>query len=903
MTDDLDQQEAEIRAGFEEAVALSDAKREEYLAAIDDEIVRERLRALLAADARPTANYLQAPHADGPSHIGDYELLRLLGRGGMGVVMLAYTEKPSPRLVAIKLIGGPGQDSDSLERFHAEQQALTRVDHPGIARILDSGETEDGTPYLAMEYVRGEPITRYCDRRRLPVEARCRLMIQSLEAIQHAHQKGILHRDLKPANILVTERDGKPTPKLIDFGLARAISGQLAEMRPTQPGAVLGTLLYMSPEQADPEGQDVDTRTDVFALGAVLHELLLGQPPIPLDRGEGALLRFHARLASGDAPGLAASAKAMPTEALAELAAHRSTSITALSRELSGDLSPIVSRATALDRVARYATASEFAADLHRYLAGEPVIARPATLAYLVTSFARRNKFMVTTVAAAILALLTGAAIAVNGLLEARRANAAAAQTNQRLEDLVARQRAVTEFSEFVQLYGDPGLEEQAPSLRQSLLGAAKLIQERWADQPRERAAVHKALGDALLVLGEPREGISHLRSAWQIAQLHANTDPTWAMAILASLSRAEREVHDLQASRLHLRQLLEFGAKSVAPANPRLASHLKAIGGALDSHENLEAAVANASDALNIMMQDVGAPALSRAERRLLGQVLFSTSLALHHDEVPGSGELLQRMEGVARDALDGDPEFAGTMLRMAENHLEMGQPRRALALANETLARLESFSLSQHWLNAQAQRVRGLALALGDDQASGERELVALREQLFDKSQTGNAQVRAAHSALSELCSRLAAANKLRPYLVASYSRWKAAIGADPNGPPWWATRGLLRDPVMLAQVLSLMEVDQAALPPARRDELLGAVLLRLGRRQAARERLEAALRAAPSASPELLADLVVAHRKTGDASGAKQIEERLIDGETRATGIAQQRWQRARAEARSH
>jgi len=898
MTDHHPNREAEIRSRFEEAVELGNAEREEYLAKVSDEIVRERLRALLAADARPTANFLQAPHADGPRHIGDYELLRLLGRGGMGVVMLGYTEKPSPRLVAIKLIGGPGQDRESLERFHAEQQALTRMDHPGIARILDSGETESGTPYTVMEYVRGETITRYCDRRRLPLDVRCHLMVQTLEAIQHAHHKGILHRDLKPANILVTERDGKPCPKLIDFGLARATAGHLAEMRPTQPGAVLGTLLYMSPEQADPEGQDIDTRTDVYALGAVLHELLVGQPPIPLDKDEGALLRFHAQLAAGAAAGLAASAKALPSETLAERAELRSASGTALLRDLRGDLSPITGKATARDRVKRYATASEFAADLRRYLAGEAVTARPATLSYVVARFAKRNRLMVTVVAAAALALVTGGGLAAAGWLKAKSANETAAETNQRLVDLVARQRAVTEFSEFVQLYADPGLDERALSLRQSLLSAAKLIDERWGEQPRERAAVQKALGDALLVLGEPAAGLAHLRAAWQVAQRHAQSDPAWAMTILASLSRAAREAHDLSASRQHLQQLLEFGAKTVTTKLPQLADHLREIGRTLDSQTDPASTVQSAARALDIMMLDLNAPTLSHVERRLLGQVLFSTSLALHHEQAPGSGELLQRMEAIARDALEGDPEFAATMLRMAENHLEMGQPERALTLANETLAQLENFSLSKHWLSAQGERVRGIALSLGDDEAAGERELLALRDRLFDKLKTANAQVRAAQGALDELCLRLAATGDLEAFLVRSYERWKARTASSPMAPRWWATSGPLKDPKMFERLLALVEADREGLPAARFHELTGALLLRLGRTESAREQLEVSLQESSAPNPELLADLTSARRKAGDNAGAEMLAERIDANCKTAEERERVRWHRAQA-----
>ncbi len=302
------------------------------------------------------------------SVIGPYKLLEQIGEGGMGVVFMAEQQEPVRRKVALKVIK-PGMDTRQvIARFEAERQALAVMDHPSIARVLDAGATDSGRPYFVMELVRGVPITTYCDENNLPVRERLELFASVCQAIQHAHTKGIIHRDIKPTNVLVTRQDGRPVVKVIDFGVAKAMGQQLTEKTLfTNFAQMIGTPLYMSPEQAEQSGVDIDTRSDIYSLGVLLYELLTGSTPVDEEQMKKAAFDEIRRIIREDEP-QTPSARISGSNTLPAIAAHRHIEPARLSRLVRGELDWIVMKALEKDRNRRYETANAFAADLLHYL-------------------------------------------------------------------------------------------------------------------------------------------------------------------------------------------------------------------------------------------------------------------------------------------------------------------------------------------------------------------------------------------------------------------------------------------------------------------------------------------------------------------------------------------------------
>ena len=388
----------------------------------------------------PTAGPAVPRSARGPATgqliAGRYQIVEAIGEGGMGAVYLARQSEPVKRDVALKLIRRGADSAQVVARFEAERQALALMDHPNIARVYDGGTTDRGEPYFVMELVHGVPITKYCDDHRLPPRDRLDLFVQVCRAVQHAHQKGIIHRDLKPGNILVTEVDGRPTTKVIDFGVAKAVNQQLTESAFTDDGVIVGTPAYMSPEQTDPATVDIDTRTDVYALGVVLYELLAGAPPITAtDFRRAAILEMLRMVREVEPEHL--STKVSRVAELPAIAARRGLDPAQLLRILRGDVDWIVLKALAKDRERRYESANGMAADILRYLADEPVAARPPSRGYRLQKFVRRNRRGVVAAGVLLLAVLAGLAgvlwqwreaVHQRGLAEIARAEAVEAQ-------------------------------------------------------------------------------------------------------------------------------------------------------------------------------------------------------------------------------------------------------------------------------------------------------------------------------------------------------------------------------------------------------------------------------------------------------------------------------------------
>jgi serine/threonine protein kinase/Flp pilus assembly protein TadD len=508
----------------------------------------------------PTLSSASSHYAaeDTPIWIGHYHLLRKLGEGGMGAVWLAEQDEPVQRQVALKLIKAAIRDPSALQRFDLERQALAVMNHPAIAKVFDAGATAEGQPYFVMEYVSGLPISLYCRQKGLTVRQRLELMIAVCEGVQHAHQKAIIHRDLKPSNILVTEIDGKPVPRIIDFGIAKALSTAPTSIETetlfTGQGVMVGTLGYMSPEQADPGTLDIDTRTDVYSLGAVLYELLTGSLPwTPKQRKNKSLYQVLHQLREQDPERPSTRLKA------AESSEHGNEQgvVQKSASSLEGDMDWIAMKAIDRDRERRYNSPLELAADLGRYLNHEPIIARPPSLLYLTGKFVRRNRLAVAFVSALALVIV---GFAITMTIERNRANREAEVSNE-----------VTKFMTNVFNISNPNQSHgNSVTARELLDKASAQIGDTGSKDPLVQARMMAAMGNTYLGLGLYKQARTMIERADAIqARLLGPESPETlvSQSRLGYLDEAEGKFVDGEKL---LRQTLAAQQKTLGPGSPQ---------------------------------------------------------------------------------------------------------------------------------------------------------------------------------------------------------------------------------------------------------------------------------------------------------------------------------------------
>jgi eukaryotic-like serine/threonine-protein kinase len=512
--------------------------------------------------------------------IGPYKLLEQIGEGGFAFVFMAEQQEPIRRKVAIKVLK-PGMDTKQvIARFESERQALALVDHPNIARVLDAGTTAAGRPYFVMELVKGVPITEFCDKNQLAPEARLRLFIDVCHAIQHAHHKGVIHRDVKPTNVLVTLHDGEPVVKVIDFGVAKALVQKLTERTLfTNYGQMIGTPAYMSPEQAEMSGLDIDTRSDTYALGVLLYELLTGTTPLEGKRLREAGYAELPRLIREEAPRPSTRLSSLGNAATV-LAGNRGLDVKQLAELLASDLDWVVMKALEKDRNRRYDTPGSFAEDVERYLRREAILARPPSTVYKVKKFVQRHRAAVLTGSAMAAALLAGAAVATWQAVVAtnakRDADAAAAAEKAAKEKAQVRQAETTAVLHFVEsrilAAARPerqGGELGGVTLRRAVDAALPFVEKDFTDQPLIEARLRMTLGQTYWYLGEAAIAADQCQIArtLYIKQLGPNHPET-----LRSMHNIARSYHALgrYAEALKLNEeTLELRIVKLLPGHP----------------------------------------------------------------------------------------------------------------------------------------------------------------------------------------------------------------------------------------------------------------------------------------------------------------------------------------------
>jgi len=719
---------------FAEALRLPPAERPDYLdrACGGDAALRQLIEELLRVQER-VGDFLETPNAESgfsiaataeekSGRVGRYRLLEKIGEGGCGVVYRAEQDEPVRREVALKIIKAGMDTREVIARFEAERQALAMMDHPGIARVIDAGQTDSGRPYFVMELVRGTKITEYCDRHALPTRVRLTLFVQVCQAIQHAHQKGVIHRDIKPSNILVTtSAEGVPHPVVIDFGVAKAtVNVRLTDKTLfTAVDMLIGTPTYMSPEQATGSGADVDTRSDIYSLGVLLYELLTGATPF--DAGELLQLgieEVRRAIREHEPPQPSARLGRMTGDTLVGVARRRKAEPQTLVRSVRGDLDWIVMKALEKDRARRYATANGFAEDVRRYLSDETVSARPASVGYRLQKTVSRHKLLFSMVGTIVLLMVVGLVMISTSLAQERRARREADAARQQADADKARAQAEAAKSQQVTQFLEDLLQGVGPSvalgrdtrmLREILDNTVARLDAELGDQPEVVAHLQHRIGRVYLELRALGEAEAMQRAA---IAAHRKLGGRYTQEVADAL-------HDL--ARVLMKQ------RKPREAKPLLEEAI-AIYRDLHGARHIDVAQATALLASSLMLDgnDAGAETLGKE------------AVAIHR-ALPDSDVLL----------LAGSLQGLGVALANQEKFAE------AETVQREVLAIRRKLLPANHPGIASAAGNLGWTLSYGDERDLAEaealtRETLAIRRGLFGDD---NLEVANAWSLLSDV------------------------------------------------------------------------------------------------------------------------------------------------------
>ena len=756
-----------------------------------------------------------------PDRIGPYRVLTMLGEGGMGCVYLAEQLKPVQRFVAIKLIRASLTSPSALARFSAERQAMARLSHPAIAQIFEAGTTDDGFPYFVMENVPGQPLTRFCEQRCSTLEERLELMIRICQGVEHAHRKGILHRDLKPSNVLVVGSEDGVTPKIIDFGIAKAMDQPLTEETLlTRFG--IGTPTYMSPEAFDvtsEAGMDVDTRTDVYALGVMLYELLVGSPPF---KTQGSSLAEMIRVIIHEQPDLPSRRfiNLVPADRK-RIAASRRLDPGALSRRLRGDLDWIVGKAMAKERDRRYGSATELAADLRRHLDLEPVSAGPPSLRYRSGRFVRRHRAAVLGAGLAVLALILGIFGTTYSMLranqEADRANQEAAKTREALLDA----KAVTGFLVDLFEVSDPReAGGEVVTARQILDRGAAVIEKQLTDQPLRRARLMHTIGTIYNQLQVPQEAQRLVSSALDLRSRHLSSNHVEVADSLYRLAVISRELADYEKAEEFAIRALQIRRAAFGAEHPGVGEIERELGVILfrsGQHDRAEPPIRRA-----LAIAELGGdPESEAAAQEALGNLLKARGRC---DEAT---PYLQRSLEIRERRLEPlDPRLAYSLNNLSSCLGEAKRFREAKQLLERALAIQEQTLGPKATTVAMGRSNLGILYRELQEYGPAEAAFIGARDSFIEALGPEHPIVANPMAELGVLYWQMGRMDDAEAQLRPALGLWQEKLGADHLLTAWahWALANVLRDVGHLKEAeshyLRSIEAREAQLPAGHPD-----------------------------------------------------------------------------------